>query len=149
VGALFPSQLRTYNRPVRRRILTLLVFVAAGLMTRALEAHHSIAGAYDSSNSVTIDGTISEFHFINPHPYLLVRVRADTGKVVEWRLEMDNRVELVEIGMTVRTLSPGERVIARGSRGRENAATMYVMRLDRPADGFWYEQIGSTPHIRK
>jgi len=26
---------------------------------------------------------------------------------------------------------------------------MYLMRLDRPADGFRYEQIGASPRVRR
>jgi len=34
----------------------------------AAEAHHSIAGMYDQSRRVTLDGVIAQFQFVNPHP---------------------------------------------------------------------------------
>jgi len=38
-------------------------------------------------------------------------------------------------------------VVLNGSIGRNQPRTLYVWRLDRPADGFWYEQVGMSPKI--
>ncbi len=38
--------------------------------------HHSIAGMYDSSRPVTLDGVIKEFRFINPHPFVMIDAKA-------------------------------------------------------------------------
>ena len=126
-------------------LIALMLMVWPG---SALRGHHSLAGVYDSANRVSIDGLVSEFHFVNPHPFVTVSVKAGGGRSTEWRLELDNRFELEAIGMTSRTLSRGDRIIASGSRGRDNANSLYVRRLDRPADGFWYEQVGSSPRVR-
>jgi hypothetical protein len=128
---------------------SILSFAAGiGISVLAAHAHHSIAGAYDTSRRVTIEGTVAQFHFVNPHPYLIVDVRNDSGSSQQWRLEMDNRSELVQIGMTAQTLKPGEKVVAAGSPGRGQSPSLYVWKLDRPSDGFRYEQIGFTPRIR-
>lgn len=121
---------------------------AAAMYPIPLRAHHSIAGIYDSSQPVTIDGVVARFHFVNPHPFVVVSVKDARGATQDWRLEMDNRFELEAIGMTAKTLMPGDRIVATGSRARSKDAGLYVRRLDRPADGFWYEQVGSTPRIR-
>jgi hypothetical protein len=49
--------------------------------------------------------------------------------------------------MNEETLKPGDRVVLNGSIGRNQPRTLYVWRLDRPADGFWYEQVGMSPKI--
>jgi len=121
--------------------------VMAGALAFAipLSAHHSIAGAYDSANPVTVEGTVRQFHFINPHPFITVTVKDAKGAAKDWRMEMDNRWELEAIGMAASTLNPGDRVVVTGSRGRQQANSLYIRRLDRPADGFWYEQVGTSP----
>ena len=111
----------------------------------AAQAHHSIAGAYDSNREATVDGVITEFRFVSPHPFVDVR-ESRTGQ--SWQLEMDNRRELESIGFTVDTLKPGDRVVVTGSLARRDANRMYIDRLDRPADGFGYEQVGSRPRLR-
>ena len=135
---------------VRRGAILLLFAVAGGGM--AAQAHHSISAIYDSGRQVTIDGTVAEFHLVHPHPFLIVDVKEGDKvgeKARQWKGELDNLRELVEIGVTGRTFQPGDRVVIRGSAARAQTPGLYVLRLDRPADGFWYEQVGQSPRIRK
>ena len=106
----------------------------------------SIAGAYDTTKQIRMTGAIREFHFVNPHPFLVLDV--DSPKPGAWKLEMDNRWELAGIGVSENTFQAGDRVTVSGSPGRAEAQTLYVRRLDRPRDGFWYEQVGTEPRIR-
>jgi hypothetical protein len=130
---------------MKRWILSSSIGLAISVM--ALHGHHVISAVYDSSRQVTIEGTIAQFQFINPHPYVTVDVkRGDSSQ--QWRLEMDNRSELADIGMTSDTLKKGDRVIVSGSPARSQSPGLYIRRLDRPSDGFWYEQVGSSPRIR-
>jgi hypothetical protein len=94
-----------------------------------------------------VEGVVARFHFVNPHPYLTVTVKGANGRSADWRFEMDNRFELEAIGMTSASFSKGDRITASGSRGHGDANSLYIRRLDRAADGFWYQQIGSTPSI--
>jgi hypothetical protein len=127
-------------------MMSLITLTLALVMsTAALRAHHSIAGMYDRNQAITVDGVVAEFHFVNPHPFVMIDDTAgDTGR---WKLELDNRVELVSVGMSAGTLKPGDRVVARGSRARDGSRSMYALRIDRKADGFWYEQVGSSPRV--
>src|SRR6266700_4248183 len=59
----------------------------------ALAMHHSIAGVYDNGREVTIEGVVAEYHFVNPHPFIVVNVNSE-----RWTLELDNLSELVEVG---------------------------------------------------
>jgi hypothetical protein len=49
--------------------------------------------------------------------------------------------------MTASTLKPGEQLLVSGRPGRDQKAILYVRELDRPADGFRYEQLSSSPRI--
>ncbi len=125
----------------------LLFIIGVTISATAIYAHHSIAGVYDSTRKVTIEGTVAQFNFVNPHPYLLVDVGNSGGAMEHWRLELDNKSELVEVGVTRDTLKYGDRIIVSGSPARDNSTSLYVMRLDRPADAFRYEQVGSSPRV--
>ena len=121
--------------------------VTAALMLSGLPAaaHHSIAGVYDSSTRVALDAVVVEFQFVSPHPFVIVEATDKNGRTRQWRLEMDNRFELTGVGVTATTLRKGDRIVVTGSTARDNSAALYVRRLDRAADGFWYEQVGSSP----
>ena len=122
--------------------------VVSVLATSSGLAHHSISGVYDSGRQVTVQGRVVEFQFVNPHPVLIVATDADAGAASEtWWLEMDNRYELADIGVTAATFEPGDRVVATGSAARADARSLYLMKLDRPADGLRYEQVGTSPRI--
>jgi hypothetical protein len=128
------------------------LFVFAATITlghAAVFAHHAISAVYDSTRQVTLEGLVAEFHLINPHPYLIIDVTNGTGAPEQWRGELDNRSELAEIGVTASTFKPGDRVVVKGSASRTQPRSLYVLRLDRATDGFWYEQAGQSPRIRR
>jgi hypothetical protein len=129
-----------------RWMVSLTVAILVGAITA--DAHHSISSIYDSSRRVTVDGIVSQFQLINPHPFLFIDVKDGDGRTRQWRLEMDNRSELAAIGVTAATFKPGDRVVISGSLARVEPQSLYLLRLDRPADGFWYEQVGNSPRIR-
>jgi hypothetical protein len=112
-------------------------------------AHHSISSSYDGSQQITITGVITEFRFVQPHSFLVLDAGDREAESKVWRLEMDNYWELVQIGITADTFRPGDRVIASGPRSRDEEPRIYVRRLDRPADGLRYQQIGYRPSIER
>lgn len=90
-----------------------------------------------------------EFLFVNPHPVLVIDVAGQGNAAQPWRLELDNRSELAQIGVDAGTFKPGDRVIATGSAGRKNSQSLYALKVERPADGLLYEQIGYSPRINR
>lgn len=120
--------------------------LALALPSVTAQAHHSIAAVYDSARQQRLEAVVTEFKFVNPHPFVIVTVQED-GAETSWRLEMDNRFELAGVGMTDTTLKAGDRVVVTGSLGRIEPRTLYIRQLDRPADGFRYEQVGSRPRV--
>ena len=125
-------------------IVSALVTGAGGA---TMLAHHSISAVYDSRKPVTLTGSVREFQFVNPHPWIGLDVTGADG-VRQWRLELDNRWELVDVGMKPDTFKPGDVIVATGSSGRDGARSVYVLRLDRAADGLHYEQRGQSPSLR-
>ena len=131
---------------MKRWILPFAVGITISLL--AAHAHHSILAVYDSDRQVTITGIVTEFRFVNPHPFVTIEVKRNRGSKQQWRLDMDNRSELVEVGMTSQTLKPGDQIVVTGNPARTKSQSLYIRKLDRPADGFRYEQVGSSPRIR-
>jgi hypothetical protein len=129
-----------------RHGVTLLCALLLGTFTA--EAHHSISGMYDTRRKVQVQGVVTQWEFINPHAFLTLE-GAETGRAAErWRVEMDDRGELSDIGMTAQTLRPGDRVIVQGSPSHREANRLYLGRLDRPADGYSFEQVNGRPRLR-
>jgi hypothetical protein len=121
-------------------------FLLLALIPATARAHHAIAAIYDSSKQLTLDGIVTDFQFISPHPIVVIEVDK-SGRRETWRLEMDNRGELSAVGMRADTLRKGDRVTVRGGVARDQSRALYIRRLERAADGFWYEQVGSSPKV--
>jgi hypothetical protein len=122
-------------------LVALYAVMSAGVTVRA---HHSIAGAYDAKRPLTISGTVRQFHFVNPHPWVELEAPDRGGQIRTWHMEMDNRSELSAIGMDADTLKPGDHIVVFGIAAVAGQYRLYVRRLERP-DGLRYEQRGMVP----
>ena len=72
-------------------------------------AHHSGA-MFDSSKSLTLNGTVKAFQWTNPHCWIQVVVPSHDGPV-EWAIEMGSPVELFRGGWKPRTLNAGDKIV--------------------------------------
>ena len=92
----------------------------AALLALPALAHHGVAPHYDDSKQVTIDGTVSEFQFINPHAFVYLRVVGNDGKEAIWHCELASRSVLARNGLTAEMFAPGKHVRITGSQARQN-----------------------------
>jgi hypothetical protein len=128
-----------YNFRTMKRKLLFGVVAAAALVHGDMAAHHSLTGIYDSNKEVTVKGAVVRFEFINPHPFLTMENTDSRGAAQRWILEFDNRNELEGAGIGATTFQRGDQVLVSGYPSRTHPASLYVRRLERPADGFLYE----------
>jgi hypothetical protein len=131
------------------RVRLFVASAALSVLAATADAHHSIAGMYDQGRRVTLDGVIAQYQFVNPHPFVVVDVTASNGTTQSWKAELDNRWELQNVGMTATTFNAGDRIVVSGTPGRDRTPLLYVWRLERAADGFLYEQIGTSPRVSR
>ena len=74
-------------------------------------AHHS-AAAYDRENRVTVTGAVTEYHWVNPHVWVHMRVSMPDGKVQNWSLESESVGQLTREGWTRDSFKPGDVITA-------------------------------------
>jgi len=75
-------------------------------------AHHSFA-MFDRSQTRTIEGTVREYEFINPHGWLRVMVADAQGNQSEWSLELGGVGQQQRAGWSTSVVHPGDRVMVR------------------------------------
>lgn len=61
-------------------LLNLVGFPVAGL------AHHAVAGSYDTSTLIELEGEVTDILWRNPHVQASIRVVDDNGEEVEWEM---------------------------------------------------------------
>ena len=87
-----------------------VAILAAAAFSAPAGAHHSFA-MFDANKNVTLQGTVKEFEWTNPHSWLRVNVADEkTGKTVLWALEMSSPARLTTMGMHADTVKPGDKV---------------------------------------
>jgi Family of unknown function (DUF6152) len=67
-------------KPPALGVIALLVLAAPAL------AHHS-ASMFDMTHEVSIEGTVKDFQWTNPHSWLLIEVAAQDGSTAIWSFE--------------------------------------------------------------
>jgi len=98
------------TRPLQtgRRTVWLAPLLLGTFATAAL-AHHS-AAMFDDQKSVTLNGTVRQFQWSNPHCWIQVVV-ADQSGPVEWSVEMGSPSQLFRGGWRPTLLHAGDAIV--------------------------------------
>ena len=115
------------------------IFIAAAALLSGgiVSAHHSQAAQYDTSKKVTIEGTMVQFQFRNPHSFVQVEAPDETGQVVRWSIEWGGSGQLTGQGVTRTTLKYGDVVLITANPSRTpNDHKLHMLTLHRKSDGF-------------
>jgi hypothetical protein len=118
------------------RLLRALLFGLAILICTVGRAgsHHAFSPVYDAKRTITVEGVVKQFRFVNPHAMMLVEVTDKSGKVTTWNVEFAGRLNLEEAGWTAESIKAGERVTVTGNPTWQGSQRMAFVRLVR-ADG--------------
>jgi len=118
------------KRPTRKALTS----AAAGLLLLAapLLAHHGTAN-FDLTRTVTVEGTVKDFQYINPHVQIYFECKDDKGQPDPWQAELTAPTKLARAGWTKHTLKPGDKIIATGNPAKSGAHTLWLRKLTGPA----------------
>jgi hypothetical protein len=118
--------------------LVVLTFAAVTVLGIRASAHHSFAATYNEGEKTTINATVTQFLFRNPHSFLqLSTVDAKTGKEITCAVEWGGGGQLGSQGVQRETLRPGDKVVVVGEPGRDpDACRMRMLSIKRPSDGW-------------
>jgi hypothetical protein len=104
------------------KIVSLTAIALAAYAVPAV-AHHSFA-MFDRDKTVTLEGTVKEFEWTNPHSWLRFTVNDEkSGKPAVWAVELSSPSRLITMGMHADSVKPGDAVsvtfhpMKDGSRG--------------------------------
>ena len=86
-----------------------LTGIAVAMSAIPVVAHHSFA-MFDAEKSKTLEGTVKEFQWTNPHSWILLMVNNAQGQPEQWAIEMGGPGGLARQGWVPKTLTPGMKV---------------------------------------
>jgi len=64
-----------------------LAATAALFCALPLVAHHAVSAEFNPEKVVTLKGVVSKVDWVNPHIFIYVDVKDESGKVTTWRLQ--------------------------------------------------------------
>ena len=103
------------------KFLCATAFALLLLTTVRVSAHHAFASEYDENKRVTVSGTVSEFKWTNPHAWLSVDRKDESGKVTRWNFEMGSPNGLSTRGWKKTDLKVGDQIIVEGYGAKDGS----------------------------
>jgi hypothetical protein len=108
--------------------------VALLLTAMRIPAHHAFAAEYDENKRIQVSGTVTGFEWTNPHAWLYVDGKDESGKIIGWRFEMGSPGGLLRRGWKKLELKQGDQVTVEGY-GAKNGSNVANARTVTMPDG--------------
>ena len=97
------------SRSARLLVASALLIAGVILAGRPLQAHHAVAGVYDLSKEIVMEGKLKKLNFVNPHASIVLTVEnKKTRKLVDWTLTTASVTSLTLQGFGKSTIKPGD-----------------------------------------
>jgi hypothetical protein len=130
-------------KPIVTRIRTGALWLTLAALPTAVLAHHSYA-MFDMAQTVTLQGTIRDFQWTNPHSWIWIDVPDAKGVAQQWGIEGMSPNYLARRGWSKHTLKPGDKVsvLIHPLKGAEHGGSFMSVTL---ADGSVMRQTGEAP----
>jgi|SRR5580692_8620459 hypothetical protein len=99
-------------------------FILAAVILLAgspLLAHHGTGVAYQQDKTVTLQGTVTDWIWANPHCAILFDVTDEQGNVAHWGAELGNPHQLSAVGFSKDVMKVGDKVTVVGHPSRNGA----------------------------
>ncbi|MEP7310293.1 MAG: DUF6152 family protein [Acidobacteriota bacterium] len=93
------------------------VLAAVGIAT-PVRAHHAFAAEFDSTQPITLRGSVTRVEWINPHTWIHLDVKDSSGKVIEWMIEGGTPNTLLRRGVDKNSLPAGTEIVVEGYRAK-------------------------------
>ena len=112
--------------------LVLFAIGVALVSAQTLSAHHSFAAEFDRNSPVTLTGSVTRVDWGNPHIWVFMDVKDDTGKVSNWGVEGGAPNALFRNGWRKDSLKVGDTVTVEGFKSKDGLPRANANRVTLP-----------------
>ncbi len=114
-----------------KHVLVVGIGVMLLIMAAPVAAHHSFA-MFDQTKTRTLEGTVVEFAWTNPHASIQIDVPNGSGGMDRWGVEMGSPNAMVRQGWKSNIIKPGDRVtvVVRPLKTGEHGGAFVSMKLE-------------------
>ena len=112
------------------RTTSLLLLSAVFLLAESALSHHGRASY--SRDVVTLQATVTEFRFVNPHVQIYFDITNEAGETEHWQGELTAPNKLARGGWTKNTLQPGDEIRITGRAARNEGRSVAINEIVMP-----------------
>jgi uncharacterized protein DUF6152 len=129
---------------MKTKLILPMIGLGLAITSAPVFAHHAFAAEYDVKQTITLKGSLTGVDWVNPHAWLHIDVKDDSGKVVNWSVEFGSPNALLRKGLRKTDFPPGTEVVIDGYRAKDGTATINGRSVKLP-DGRNLFTGGSSP----
>jgi len=112
-----------------KKYLISFALIAAVLLLPSLVLGHHGQASYELTKAVTGKGTVTDFHFVNPHCIVELDVKDDKGQIQKWQGELTSPNHLIRAGWTATSLKAGDPITMTGYPAKSGAYSMWISKI--------------------
>ena len=114
---------------MKSRLAIAFILVVGGFaVSPPLFAHHS-SSAYDMEHPVNMKGVVTNMEWGNPHVFIYMDVKDDSGNVEQWRVEGNSPNMLVRSGWKKEMIKTGDQLLVNGAPAKNGSKVMRLITL--------------------
>ena len=110
------------------RTVSIALFVLLLLNSSPASAHHGTAN-YDTTKSITVKGSVTNFQFINPHVTISMDVKDGKGSVLNWQGALTSPNRLTRTGWTKESIKTGDVISISGFPAKSGAPEIWIQKV--------------------
>ena len=104
-----------------KRNILIVLGLCIGLLAAVIPsfAHHAIAAEFDTTKPIKFEGTVKSVDWMNPHIYINIEAKDESGKTVVYSVEGGPPNALFRQGWRPDSLKVGDKVEVSGVRAKK------------------------------
>jgi hypothetical protein len=95
-------------------------------------AHHAFSAEFDANQQVTLKGVVSKAEWVNPHSWVYLDVKDESGNMHTWAIECGAPNALLRRGWNGNSLKIGTELVVEGFRAKNGSFTANARDITLP-----------------